>query len=68
MAGGVAQLRPGNYDDRRHDDKGHDAWAVNGGGNVPVYRDRNRDGQISDAEKAHAVANNTKGDWYPVPL
>ncbi|MBT9586786.1 peptidoglycan-binding protein [bacterium] len=63
VAGGVAQLRPGNYDvSRRHDYKGHDAWAVNGGGNVPVYRDRNRDGQISDAEKAHAVANNTKGD------
>jgi len=63
VAGGVAQLRPGNYEaTRRHDYKGREAWALNGGGNVPVYRDRNRDGMISEAEKAHAVANNTKGD------
>ena len=63
IAGGVAQLRPGNYEaTRRHDYKGREAWALNGGGNVPVYRDRNRDGHISEAEKAHALANNTKGD------
>jgi hypothetical protein len=63
VAGGVAQLRPGNYEaTRRHDYKGREAWALNGGGNVPVYRDRNRDGMISDAEKAHAVANKTQGD------
>ncbi len=63
VAGGVAQLRPGNYDvSRRHDYKGHEAWAVNGGGNVPVYRDSNRDGRISDAEKANAVKKGTTGD------
>lgn len=61
--GGVAQLRPGNYDvNRRHDYKGHEAWAVNGGGNVPAYRDRNRDGQISQSEKDHAVRNKTQAD------
>lgn len=61
--GGVAQLRPGNYDvNRRHDYKGHEAWAVNGGGNVPAYRDRNRDGQISQAEKELAVRNKTQAN------
>ncbi|MBX3172601.1 MAG: peptidoglycan-binding protein [Candidatus Eremiobacteraeota bacterium] len=63
VAGGVAQLRPGNYDvTRRHDYKGHEAWAVNGGGNVPAYRDGNRDGKISDAEKANAVKRGTTAD------
>ena len=63
ISGGVAQLRPGNYDvNRRHDYHGREAWAVNGGSNVPVYRDRNRDGNISDSEKAYAVAHNTQGD------
>lgn len=63
IAGGVAQLRPGNYEaSRRKDYKGAEAWALNGGGNVPVYRDGNRDGFISDSEKAKAVANNTQGD------
>lgn len=63
VAGGVAQLRPGNYDvTRRHDYKGHEAWAVNGGGNVPAYRDGNRDGKISDSEKANAVKKGTTAD------
>ncbi|MBS2040869.1 peptidoglycan-binding protein [bacterium] len=63
IAGGVAQLRPGNYEvNRRHDYHGHEAWAVGGGGNVPVYRDANRDGRISEAEKAAAVRNKTTGD------
>lgn len=63
VAGGVAQLRPGNYDvTRRHDYKGHEAWAVNGGGDVPAYRDGNRDGKISDAEKANAVKKGTTAD------
>ena len=63
VPGGVAQLRPGNYEaTRRRDYKGAEAWALNGGGNVPVYRDGNRDGFISESEKARAVANNTQGD------
>lgn len=63
ISGGVAQLRPGNYDvSRRHDYKGHEAWGVNGGGDVPVYRDGNRDGRISEAEKASAAKKGTTGD------
>lgn len=63
IAGGVAQLRPGNYEvNRRENYHGHEAWAVGGGGNVPVYRDGNRDGVISEAEKAAAVRNKTTGD------
>jgi subtilisin family serine protease len=61
--GGVAQLRPGSYEaTRRHNYAGREAWALNGGGNVPVYRDSNRDGHISEAERSRAERNNTQGN------
>jgi hypothetical protein len=54
--GGVAELRPGNYDVRPHGPHyGRPSWQVftqSGSGSVPVYRDRNGDGQYSAREKA----------------
>lgn len=58
---GVAQLRPGNYKTIDHGDHNDmPSWhfvTMGGDGNVPAWRDVNKDGYISSSEKARAEAN-----------